>query len=163
MAIAPSEAFDVVNSRCRLLAVFCQATVSRVCHEPPVPRVSNSRGSVGTEWANAAGFLGQSDYSTTNPLAEFPATEDIQAPRFRQTRKSKEVFRISSAFVNMDGTSKDIIIPFSEATKVERLSSHAYKVNLVSSFCIGTGEFKPWPLLVMLQRQDMGSNIPRSS
>ena len=163
MAIAPSEAFDVVNSRCRLLAVFCQATVSRVCHEPPVPRVSNSRGSVGTEWANAAGFLGQSDYSTTNPLCRVPGNRGYAGPPVSTDSESKEVFRISSAFVNMDGTSKDIIIPFSEATKVERLSSHAYKVNLVSSFCIGTGEFKPWPLLVMLQRQDMGSNIPRSS
>ena len=115
-----------------------------VCQEPPVPRVSNSRGSfgaLGAEWANAAGFLGQRDYSTANPLAEFPATTDIQAPRFRQTRKSKEVFRISSFFINMDGISKDITIPFSEATKVERLSSHAYKVNLVDTFCIGTGEF----------------------
>ena len=43
----------------------------------------------------------------------------------------------------MAGASKDIMIPFSEATKVERLSSHAYKVNLVDTFCIGTGEFKP--------------------
>ncbi len=43
----------------------------------------------------------------------------------------------------MAGASKDIIIPFSDATKVHRLSSHAYKVNLVDTFCIGTGESKP--------------------
>ncbi|KAK3984218.1 thioesterase-like superfamily-domain-containing protein [Cladorrhinum sp. PSN332] len=30
------------------------------------------------------------------------------------------------------------LVPFSEAIKVERLDSHAYKVNLIDSYCIGT-------------------------
>jgi hypothetical protein len=29
--------------------------------------------------------------------------------------------------------------PFSEAIKVEKLGSHAYKVNLNDAFCIGAG------------------------
>jgi hypothetical protein len=32
------------------------------------------------------------------------------------------------------------LTPFSEATRVERLDSHTYRVNLVDSFCIGTGK-----------------------
>jgi hypothetical protein len=32
------------------------------------------------------------------------------------------------------------IIPFSEATRIERLDSHVYRANLIDSFCIGTGE-----------------------
>ncbi|KAK0668044.1 thioesterase-like superfamily-domain-containing protein [Cercophora samala] len=30
------------------------------------------------------------------------------------------------------------LVPFSQATKVERLDSHTYKVNLIDSYCIGT-------------------------
>ncbi|KAL2262653.1 hypothetical protein VTK26DRAFT_578 [Humicola hyalothermophila] len=30
------------------------------------------------------------------------------------------------------------LVPFAEATRVERLDSHTYRVNLVDSFCIGT-------------------------
>ncbi len=30
-------------------------------------------------------------------------------------------------------------VPFAEATKVERLDTHTYKINLDESFCIGTG------------------------
>lgn len=40
----------------------------------------------------------------------------------------------------MGGQDTSNPIPFSQATKVERLDSHTYKANLVDSFCIGTGE-----------------------
>lgn len=40
----------------------------------------------------------------------------------------------------MDGKDKYTLVPFSEAAKVERLESHVYRVNLVDTFCIGTGE-----------------------
>lgn len=41
------------------------------------------------------------------------------------------------------------VVSFSKATEVQRLGSHTYGVNLVDSFCIGTGALndgttEPW-------------------
>jgi hypothetical protein len=40
----------------------------------------------------------------------------------------------------MDTQNAGSLTPFSKATRVERLDSHTYRVNLVDSYCIGTGE-----------------------
>lgn len=43
------------------------------------------------------------------------------------------------------------LVPFTEAIRVQKLSSHAYSVNLVDSFCIGTGTPTPHVRVTMLR------------
>lgn len=45
----------------------------------------------------------------------------------------------SRCYLRMEERIAGEIVPFSEATKIERLDSHTYRANLVDSFCIGTG------------------------
>jgi hypothetical protein len=45
------------------------------------------------------------------------------------------------------GTGKVAGVPFSEATKVEQLDVHTYRVELQAAFCIGAGAEKFLPFL----------------
>ena len=56
-------------------------------------------------------------------------------------KQTRPVFFLpfSRCYLRMEERIAGEIVPFSEATKIERLDSHTYRANLVDSFCIGTG------------------------
>jgi hypothetical protein len=77
--------------------------------------------------------LGSGDYSTTELTSTASAT-------LTYVESALECLLTALSLIVMDIPIAGSLTPFSEATRVERLDSHTYRVNLVDSFCIGTGK-----------------------